>query len=385
LKNIRLSKSVVGRAEKEALAKVIDENYLGMGSFVDRFEQALKAYIGDGEVACVSSGTAALHLALMGIGLKPGDEVLVQSLTFVACFQAISAVGAVPVACEVIPETCTIDLNDAQKRLTKKTKAIMPVHYASRTGKIEDVYRFAKKHGLRVIEDAAHAFGTVYQGKKVGSFGDVVCFSFDGIKNITCGEGGAVITKDAKVARAVKDARLLGVHKDTEKRYRGERSWEFDVFGQGYRYHISNLFAAIGLAQLDRLEKEFKPARQKLAKRYQNELGFLSGMTLFPDDFDDIVPHIFPIKVHGRNRDALRTYLIDNGIECGIHYYPNHLLNYFRRKDVRLPITEKIYDELLSLPLHPDVTADDQDTILRTIKEFFLKKPALRSQQQTAR
>lgn len=371
MKNIRLSKSVVGKDEKKVLAKVIDDSYLGMGSFVRDFEKSLEKYIGGGKVICVNSGTAALHLALMGIGLMPGDEVLVQSLTFVSCFQAISAVGAVPIACEVFPGTCTIDLKDAGKRITKRTKAIMPVHYAGRTGNLEEVYKFARKHGLRVIEDAAHAFGSLYKGKKIGSFGDVVCFSFDGIKNITSGEGGAVVTKDKKLAEFVMDARLLGVHKDTEKRYQGKRSWEFDVFHQGYRYHMSNLFAGIGLSQLKRLEKEFKPSRQKLAKKYHHELSLINDIELFPDDYDKIVPHIFPIKVMNGKRDGLRQYLMDNNIECGVHYYPNHFLRYYGKQKARLPVTEKIYNELLSLPLHPDITIKDQKYIIKRIRDFF--------------
>ncbi|MFA5101241.1 MAG: aminotransferase class I/II-fold pyridoxal phosphate-dependent enzyme, partial [Candidatus Omnitrophota bacterium] len=226
---IKLSKSIVGNAEKKALARVIDGSYLGMGRYVDEFEKELERYLDTSAVVCVNSGTAALHCALMGIGLKPGDEVLVQSLTYIACFQAISAAGAVPVACEVVPRTCTIDLNDAEKKITNKTRVIMPVHYSGRPGALDEVYKFAGKHGLRVVEDAAHAFGTLYKGRKIGSFGDVVCFSFDGIKNITCGEGGAVVSRDRNVIQSVMDARLLGVHKDTEKRYLGQRSWEFDV------------------------------------------------------------------------------------------------------------------------------------------------------------
>lgn len=374
MKKIRLSKSVVGVSEKKALGRVIDESYLGMGNFVREFEKALEEYIGRGKVICVSSGSAALHLALMGIGLKPGDEVLVQSLTFVACFQAISAVGAIPVPCEVVPKTCTIDLKDAERRLTRRTRAIMPVHYASRTGDLGRIYNFAKKHSLRVVEDAAHAFGTVYKGKKIGSFGDVACFSFDGIKNITSGEGGAVVTGDDKVVQIVMDARLLGVHKDTEKRYLGQRSWDFDVFNQGYRYHMSNLFAAIGLTQLGRFEKEFKPCRQKLAKAYHKELKRVERISLFPNDYDEIVPHIFPIRVLKGRRDGLRQHLMDNGIECGVHYRPNHLLQYYGNGKAKLPVTEQIYNELLSLPLHPGVTNEDQERILNKIKKYFHTK-----------
>jgi dTDP-4-amino-4,6-dideoxygalactose transaminase len=366
---IRLSKSVVGEKEKEALCRVIDGSYLGMGSFVEELEKKLKKYFGARDVVCVNSGTAALHLALMGIGLKPGDEILVQSLTYISTFQAITASGARPVPCEVVPDTCTIDLKNAEKRLTKKTKAILPVHYASRTGDLKKIYEFASNHGLRVVEDAAHAFGTIYNGKRIGSFGDVVCFSFDGIKNITSGEGGAVVTDDEKVAQFVMDARLLGVEKDTKKRYKGLRSWEFDVTHQGYRYHMSNLFAAIGLVQLERFEKEFKPARQRLVRRYHEALKGIRDIILFPDDYNKIVPHIFPVRVLNSKRDRLRQYLLDNNIECGIHYYPNHLLTYYGAKRGELPVTEQIYNELLTLPLHADLMESEQNLVIHCVME----------------
>lgn len=377
MEKIRLSKSVVGALEKAALAKVIDEGYLGMGSFVQDFEVKLSKYLGVEHVVCVNSGTAALQLALMGAGLTgdgEGGEVLVQSLTFVASFQAITAAGLKPVSCEVFPSTCTIDLKDAEKRLTNKTRAIMPVHYAGRVGDLDEIYAFAKKYSLRVIEDAAHAFGTIYKGKLVGSFGDVGCFSFDGIKNITSGEGGAVVTSDKKVADFVRDARLLGVKKDTDKRYEGARSWEFDVTGQGYRYHMSNLFAAIGMVQLDRFEGEFKPRRQELAKEYTRALKDIEGVELFSatgDDYNEVVPHIFPVRVLDGKRDALREHLIKADIECGVHYYPNHLLSYYKDNDVKLPVTERIYGELLSLPLHPELTGDMQGRVIRAVKEIF--------------
>ncbi len=368
---IRLSQSVVGDREKDALSRVIEDGYLGMGRFVQEFEEGLKAYLGAEHVVCVNSGTAALHLAFMGIGLKPGDEVLVQSITYVASFQAITAAGARPVACEVLPETCTIDLRDAEKRITPKTKAIMPVHYAGRTGDLDAVYAFAGRHGLRVVEDAAHAFGSLYKGKRVGSFGDVVCFSFDGIKNITSGEGGAVVTEDDRVAEFVRDARLLGVHRDTEKRYKGMRSWQFDVAHQGYRYHMSNLFAAIGMVQLERLEPEFKTARQRLAKQYHNALKGFPQIRLFPDDYDTVVPHIYPIRVLNGRRDELKKHLEQNGIECGVHYFPNHRLTYFKDPEIELPITDKLYSELLTLPLHPALTPEEQSYIIEKTKEFL--------------
>jgi len=370
---IKISKALVGSAELEAMGRVIREDgYLGIGREVRAFEEELQEYLGGQgrQVICLNSGTAALHLAVQAV-TNPGDEVLVQSLTFVASFQAISAAGAVPVACEVNPDTVTLDLEDAARRITPRTRAVMPVHYASNPGDLEAIYQFAQGYGLRVIEDAAHAFGCTYQGRKIGSFGDLVCFSFDGIKNITSGEGGAVVTSDPRVIQSVQDARLLGVHRDTEKRYQGARSWEFDVHHQGYRYHLSNLFAAIGRVQLRRFEGEFKPRRIELAQKYRSAFTGREDLQLFQGDPGAIVPHIFPIRVLHGKRDGLRQFLQERGIEGGIHYKPNHLLSFYGGKNGLLPITEKLYEELLTLPLHPELRNEDIDHIIVSVKEFL--------------
>ena len=370
---IKISKAVVGPAELEAMGRVMREDgYLGIGREVRAFEEELQEYLGGQgrQVICLNSGTAALHLAVAAV-TNPGDEVLVQSLTFVASFQAISAAGAVPVACEVNPETVTLDLNDAAQRITPRTRAVMPVHYASNPGDLEAVYGFARRYGLRVIEDAAHAFGCTYQGQKIGSFGDLVCFSFDGLKNITSGEGGAVVTSDPEVIQSVQDARLLGVHRDTEKRYQGARSWDFDVHLQGYRYHLGNLFAAIGRVQLGRFEGEFKPRRIQLAQKYRSALVEREDLQLFQGDPGPIVPHIFPIRVLNGKRDELRQCLQDRGIECGIHYKPNHLLSFYGGKNGLLPVTEKLYEELLTLPLHPGLRDEDIDYAIASVNEFL--------------
>lgn len=368
---MRLSRSIVGTREAEAVSRVIlEDGYLGMGTEVQAFESELAAFLGiePSNIACVNSGTAALHLAAQAL-LKPGDEVLVQSLTFLSSFQAISAASAVPVPCEVLPETCTIDLEDAGKRLTSRTRAIMPVHYASYPGDLDAVHDFARRHDLRVIEDAAHAFGCTYKGRKIGSFGDLICFSFDGIKNITSGEGGAVVTSDPAALARVKDSRLLGVEKDTEKRYARERSWEFDVKHQGYRYHMSNIFAAVGRVQLMRLRTEFGPKRIELAKRYRERLGQNPGLSLFWSDLGPVIPHIQPVRVLGGRRDELRSVLEREKIQTGIHYKPNHLLSYFGGGKVSLPVTERIYQELLTLPLHPGLGSSDVDRVCDIIEQ----------------
>jgi len=365
---IRLSKSTVGERETEALAQVIGDGRLGMGSFVEKFERELDAFIGGGrQVMCVNTGTAALHLAVQACGIGPGDEVLLPSITYVASFQAVSATGATPVACDVDPNTLCLDPGDAGRRITRRTKAIMPVHYASGQGDLEGVYDLARKHGLRVIEDAAHAFGGFWKGARVGAMGDVVCFSFDGIKNITSGEGGAVVTSDTDIARRVRDARLLGVEKDTEKRYQGQRSWEFDVTEQGWRYHMSNLFAAIGRVQLQRLDCEFAPKRVALAKRYEELFEGAPQIRTLHLDYGRVVPHIFPIRIADGRRDLVQQALLAAGIECGIHYKPNHLLSLYGGGAVRLPVAEEAYRQMLTLPLHVELTEEDQDRIVEVV------------------
>jgi len=368
---IRLSRSIVGIKEAAALRRVIiKDGFLGMGQDVAYFEKELTDFIGgDIEVSCVNSGTAALHLAVMAV-VKSGDEVLVPGLTFLATFQAITAAGAVAVACDIDPKTLLLDLKDAQKRLTPRTKALMLVHYSGGVGDLKAFYAFAKKHGLRIIEDAAHAFGTVYDGKRIGSCGDIICFSFDGIKNITSGEGGAVVTRDRQVAQFVKDARMLGIHKDSEKRFQGQRSWEFEVTHQGYRYHLSNLLAAIGRVQLQRFPV-FCQRRRKIARRYMRLLGDCPGVELIDRDYETVVPHIFPVLIKAAKRDALRDYMLQLGIETGIHYYPSHWLDFFGGRSVSLPVLEKVYKEILSLPIHPGISSEDQTRVSVAIYNFM--------------
>jgi dTDP-4-amino-4,6-dideoxygalactose transaminase len=362
---MRLSRSVVGSEEAAAASRVIvDDGYLGMGAEVQRFETELAAFfdVSRDRVACVNSGTAAVQLAVQA-AVEPGAEILVQSLTFVATFQAIAASGAVPVPCEIDPSTITIDLDDAARRITPRTRAIMPVHYASYPGPLDEIYAFARAHGLRVIEDAAHAFGGVHRGRRIGADADVAAFSFDGIKNITTGEGGAVVSSDPDVCARVRDARLLGVQQDTEKRYAGERSWEFDVSRPGVRAHMSNIFAAIGRVQLRRLPAEFGPKRVSLAARYRERLASVVGVRLLRTDLSTIIPHIQPVLIQDARRDQVRSALEKAGIQTGIHYKPNHLLTLFGGGRVRLPVTEQAYEQLLSLPLHPALSHEDVDRV----------------------
>ncbi len=368
---IRLSKSSLNEKEKQSVMGVLDREYLGMGVEVQKFEKNLSVFF-NRPALCVVNGTAALHLALQACGIGSGDEVLVQSLTYIASFQAISATGAKPIACDIVPETITLDLNDAEKRLTSKTKAIMPVHYSGGVGQLNKIYDFAKEHNLRIIEDAAHAFGSSYKGKRVGSFGDIACFSFDGIKNITSGEGGCIVTEDEFILQKVQDARLLGVEKDTEKRYSESRSWDFDVTEQGWRYHMSNIMAAIGIVQLDRFQ-EIQEKRRNLATHYTYCLKDNSNFSFIDHDYSVVVPHIFPIQIRDPfDRDKLIRAMAEAGVQTGYHYHPNHLLTLYSKKPPHfLPNTETIFPTLLTLPLHEDLSFQDVDFISSTLNHTY--------------
>jgi len=365
---VRLSKCSISSEEINAVKKVLESEYLGMGAQVLEFERNIKSYLDTSmSVVCVNTGTSALQLALSAIGIGHGDEVLVPSLTYIASFQAISATGANPIACEVNQDTLFIDVHDAKSKITANTKAIMPVHYASSSKGMGEVYTLAKKHKLRVIEDAAQAFGCNRDSKKIGKKGDIICFSFDGIKNITSGEGGAILTNDEKVLQRLRDGRLLSVQNDTENRFSGNRSWDFDVKDQGFRFHMSNINAVIGIEQLKKISF-FRKKRQDISERYIRQLKEIQNIEFLKLNYLDIIPHIFVVKAH--DRDGLRRCLMDSGIECGIHYKPNHLLTKYNT-NFDLPVTEEIYKKILTLPCHVDLSIRDQDMIIFKIKEFY--------------
>ena len=365
---VRLSKCSLGKEESRAVSKVLNQEYLGMGSTVKDFEEDIINYLGTKmEVVCVNTATSALQLALSALDIGLNDEVLVPSITYIGGFQAISAIGAKPIPCEINPETLFIDVDDAKRKVTNKTKAIMPVHYASSSHGMEDVYSLANNMNLRVVEDAAQAFGSIRNNKMVGLEGDIICFSFDGIKNITCGEGGALLTNDMKVFERLSDDRLLGVKKDSLMRYSGKRSWDFDVENQGYRFHMSNINAAIGIEQLKKLDK-FRAKRQSIAKYYLKNLESIKEINTLKLNYDEIIPHIFVVKAE--DRDALRDFLTKNKIECGIHYKPNHLLTKYK-SNISLPVTEEIYEQLITLPCHVDISKDELEYVINKIKEFY--------------
>ena len=368
---IKLSKSCLSNKEKNAVLRVLNKEFLGMGPEVKKFENDLTRFFGR-KTLCVSSGTSALQLALQACGIKRNDQVLVPSLTYIATYQAINALGAIPVSVDVNKNTALIDIDDCKMKITDKTKAIIPVHYAGNPCDMGELLIIKNKYNIKIIEDAAHAFGSYYKGKKIGSFGDISCFSFDGIKNITSGEGGCVVSSDISIMDHIADARLLGVINDSLKRYKKKRSWNFDVKFSGWRYHMSDIMAAIGRAQLKRF-RFLSEKRKKLASHYAQFLSKNPFIKLVVKDNNDIVPHIFPIILSKEfNVNKIRSHLFRLGIETGQHYKPNHQLTLFKSKtNLNLKNTEEIANSILSLPLHPDLKFRDIEYISKKLLDIL--------------
>lgn len=362
---VQASRPSIGEAEGRAVARVLSTGYFGMGPETRAFEAELEAFLGGGVgVACVNTGSSALHLAIAALGIGPGDEVLVPSLTFVASFQAVAVTGARPVPCDVEEASALLDLGDARRRLNARTRAIMPVHYAGYPGNIGALREFARANRLRVIEDAAHAFGSSHDGRRVGAVGDVVCFSFDPIKNITAGQGGAVVSADAAFLERARRMRNLAL----ERAESGQGGDAIEVRDLGWRYQMPDIMAAMGRVQLARLMPEFAPARRAMAARYRERLRAQAGVTLL-ESSPEVVPHIFPIRVNEGRRDALRAALLEAGYETLVHYRPAHLLERFRAGDC--PVAERLYAELLTLPLHCGLAREDIEGVCDTIGRFL--------------
>jgi dTDP-4-amino-4,6-dideoxygalactose transaminase len=367
---IPVQRPYLGDEELEAVRKVFDTRWLGMGSTTKEFEDKLREMLGVKHVIAVNTGTSALHIAMDALDLKAGDEVIVPSLTFAAALQAVLAVGARPVFCDVHADTLNLDVADALRRVTPRTRVIMPVHYGGLACEMDELLAFARDRKIWLVEDAAHAFGSDYKGRKIGSVGDVTCFSFDPIKNITCGEGGAVTTNNDEIASRIIPKRILGIDNDTWSRYRNERNWFYEVVTPGYRYHMSNINAAIGLEQLKRFDK-FKTRKQAIVEIYDQSLAGVAGLALIQHNLSETFPFFYIVRVLNGRRDQLMQHLKEKGIGTGVHYIPNHIQPLFAEFRTSLPVTEQLYEEIMTLPLYYELTDAEVQSVIEAVSAFM--------------
>lgn len=366
---IPTSRPSLGPEELEAVRDVFASRWLGTGAVTKQFEDALAGFLGVRHLIAVNSGTAAIHVALEALDIGSGDEVVVPSLTFVSTIQAIVATGATPVFCDVELETAQLDVDDALARISPRTRAILPVHYGGSVGDMGRLLAAADQRGVRVVADAAHAFGSTWRGRGVTSLGDIACFSFDPIKNITCGTGGAAATDDDRWAAKLRPLANVGLPTDSWTRLRSEDGWQFDVAGPGYRYRMVDLNAAIGLRQLKRAG-DFRARKVGIARRYDEALRDLPGISLLRRDWSETFPFLYAIRVLDGRQSELARYLRREGIGTTVHFVPNHLHSAFAPFAAPLPATERLYREILTLPLYVELSDGEVEFIVGRLRDW---------------
>ncbi|MEH3077187.1 MAG: DegT/DnrJ/EryC1/StrS family aminotransferase [Quadrisphaera sp.] len=369
----------LGAEVQEAARSALEVGWLGMGKLSQDFELGLESFLHLGEsgrrAVSTNSCTEALHLAGQLIGLGPGDEVIAPSFTYVAGHQAMSRTGASVVFADVEDRRLCLDPQRVREAITENTKAILAVDYLGLPCQLDELLEIADEHGLRVIEDAAHAFGTTSDGRPVGSFGDITCFSFGPVKTITTLEGGAIITRDPADVQALHELRHLGIDADTDARYKNQRNWEFDVVRQGFRCHLGSVPASIGLAQLA-LVDEFIANRRSYCQAFDAafaDLAEAGHLQLFETDWEGVAPYIYVIRLRdGSRRQDLIAHLKARGIGSGIHFLGAHEFSFYA--DSRrgpLPVTDLATSQVLTLPLHPYMDPATIDRVVDGVRSFF--------------
>lgn len=338
------------------------------GPILRKFEKNFAALVGTKYAVGVSNATSALHLSLKSLGIGDGDEVIIPDMTFVATASAVILSGATPVLADVNYDDLNISSKSIERSLTSKTKAILPVHFAGKACNMHQIKRIAKKNNLFIIEDCAHAIGTRFNEKHVGTFGDTGCFSFYPTKNITTVEGGMVTTNSQKIANYVRTARNHGITKSLTQRYAVGKPWEYDVTDAGYNYRLDEIRSSLGLSQLERLG-HFNLQRRKACEYYNNKFRnqeWIITPNISPDDSC----HLYIIKIKSRrhlNRDKMFEKFLKNGIRTTVHYKPLHEFTVFKKKAKvydDLFNSKRAYREIISLPLYSQISKKAQDKVI---------------------
>jgi dTDP-4-amino-4,6-dideoxygalactose transaminase len=369
----------IEESEIEEVVATLRSGWLCTGPKVELFERNFKRYKCANYAIAVNSCTAALHLSLLVAGVKPGDEVITTPLTFCATVNAIIHAGAIPVLADINPSTMNIDPEQIERRITPRTRAILPVHFAGRPCDMESIMEIAQKYNLKVIEDCAHAIETEYKGKKAGTFGDFGCFSFYVTKNVVTGEGGMVLTKTKEAADRIKTLALHGISKDAWKRFSEEGYKHYYVVEPGYKYNMMDIQAAMGIHQLKRLDENWL-RRQQIWDMYNSLLTDLPITLPSPPDANTRhAYHLYTILIDKReagiSRDEFLKAMTEHNIGVGVHYMsiPEH--PYYRKlfgwdpKD--FPIARRIGRQTVSLPLSPKLTVDDVRDVVEAVKRIL--------------
>ncbi len=359
--------------ELDACRQALEDGWLGMGRSVGHFEDELSAFLalGDRRIAAVSTGHAALHLAMLVAGVGRGDEVITPSFNNIADLQAVLACGATPVFCDVRDDTLCIDLEQVEGLLSPRTKAIVATDYGCHLSDHDHLGALREAHGVRAIHDAAHSFGATYNNRMIGSFSDIAIFSFDPVKTITCIDGGAVVVQSQEELESLHEMRLIGMGQAASVMYQNQRAWSYDVKRIGFRYHLANLHAALGLSQLQKMER-ITANRRRYFDIYTSRLDGINQLRTPKTTHPGSVPFLFYVRVPSEVRVPFRQHLSAHGVDTGIHWQPGHLMQLFEgcpRGD--LSVTEVVGQEIVSLPFHSSMSDGTIERVVEAARSFW--------------
>jgi perosamine synthetase len=365
----------IGEQEIRAVEETLRSGWITTGAKVRKFELDFADFVGAGHAIAVNSATAALHLALDAIGLGPGDEVIVPTMTFAASAEVVIYCGARPVLVDCEPDTLNVSADGIERAISLHTKAIMPVHFAGQPCDMDRILDIGRRHGIRVVEDAAHALPAAYDGRTIGTIGDLTCFSFYATKTITTGEGGMVTTDNADYADRIRVMSLHGISRDAWKRYTAEGSWYYEIIEAGYKYNLTDLAAALGIEQLKRCDA-FREERRRIAERYDAGFADLDAVAT-PVCRPDVEHawHLYVIQLELDRLTINRAQFIEalkaEQIGTSVHFIPLHLHPYYRdrwgyRRD-DLPHASAVFERIISLPIYPGMCDDDVEDVIRAV------------------
>lgn len=366
--------------EIQELISSLKSGWIGTGPKVSRFEEMFCEFKGSRFAIAVSSCSAALHLSLLSSGIKPGDEVITTTMTFCATVNAIIHAGAVPVLVDCDRKTMNIDPDEVKKKINKKTKAVLPVHFSGYPCEMDTIIEIAEKNNLKVIEDCAHAIESEYKGRKVGTFGDFGCFSFYATKNVVTGEGGMVITDSEEDANIIKSLAIHGMSKDAWRRYSDDGYKHYDIIAPGFKYNMTDMQASLGIHQLKRVETNWK-RREKIWKLYNDSLKGIPAW--IPSEYAQKIKHgyhLYTILLDLDNLTVSRDYILEaltkENIGIGVHYLPISSHQYYQKeygwKESDFPNAKWIGERTISLPLSPAMMDDDVNDVIIAVRKVLL-------------
>ncbi|MDX1664348.1 MAG: DegT/DnrJ/EryC1/StrS aminotransferase family protein [Candidatus Promineifilaceae bacterium] len=368
----------IDEQELQAVHETIASGWLTTGPRTHQFEQAFAEAVGARHAIAVNSCTAAMHLALEAIGLQAEDEVITSPYTFAATAEVVRYFDARPVLIDVRPDDLNLDPQQLEQAMTERTRAVIPVHIAGLPAEMDEIVEIARRHDLRVIEDAAHAFPTTYKGRMIGALSDFTCFSFYATKTLTTGEGGMITTDDDQWAERCRIMALHGISKDAWKRYTAEGTWYYEIIAPGYKYNMTDVAAAMGLVQLGKAER-MRERRCEIAQRYHAAFGRLPALQTPADRLDSTHAwHLYMLRVHLDQLTIDRAQFVEalnrHNIGASVHFIPLHLHPYYRDtygyEPEDFPVAYREYQREISLPIYSRMSDDDVEDVIQAVSEI---------------